>query len=45
MKGVGVQVIKGVPVERYSRRESLIAYWIIGLWFGKAVSNNKKVLM
>mmetsp|Transcript_16210 Transcript_16210/g.48565 ORF Transcript_16210/g.48565 Transcript_16210/m.48565 type:complete len:391 (-) Transcript_16210:635-1807(-) len=42
IRGRGFQVIKGVPVERYSRRESLIAYWVIGLWFGKAVSNNKK---
>lgn len=40
--GRGFQVIKGVPVWRYSRKEALAAYWIIGLWFGRAVSNNKK---
>lgn len=38
------QVIKNVPVERYTRQESVIAYWLIGTYFGKAVSNNKKVL-
>lgn len=37
------QVIKGVPVERWSRQQSVFAYWIIGTFFGKAVSNNKKV--
>ncbi len=38
-----MQVIKGVPVERYTRQESVIAYWLIGSYFGRAVSNNKKV--
>jgi len=41
--GSAHQVLKGVPVERYTRQESVIAYWIIGMYFGKAVSNNKKV--
>lgn len=38
-----MQVIKGVPVERWTRQQSVIGYWIIGNYFGKAVSNNKKV--
>lgn len=42
INGRGFQVIKGVPVSRYSRAEILAAYWVIGLWFGKAVSNNKQ---
>lgn len=42
IRGRGFQVIKGVPVERWSRQQSVIAYWIIGTFFGKAVSNNKK---
>ena len=33
---------RGVPVERYSSRETAIAYWGIGLYWGRAVSNNKK---
>ena len=34
--------MKGVPVQRYSRQESAIAYWILGAFLGKACSNNKK---
>lgn len=30
-------------MERWTRQQSVIAYWIIGNFFGKAVSNNKKV--
>lgn len=41
VKGRGFAVIRGVPVDRYSRRETLIAYWGMGLYWGKAVSNNK----
>ena len=37
-----MQVMKGVPVQRYSRQESAIAYWILGAFLGKACSNNKK---
>lgn len=33
---------RGVPVDRYARQESIIAYWIFGLFWGKAVSQNKK---
>ena len=33
---------RGVPVERYSRAETVAAYWGFGLYWGKAVSQNKK---
>ena len=32
--GRGFALLKGVPVERYSRKESLIAYWLIGQHWG-----------
>lgn len=32
----------GVPVERWTRAQSVAAYWVMGLHWGKAVSNNKK---
>lgn len=37
-----VSAFRGVPVNRYSRTETIIAYWILGLYWGKAVSQNKK---
>lgn len=40
--GRGFALIRGVPVLEYSRRQSLIAYWGIGLYWGKAVPQNKK---
>ena len=33
---------RGLPVERYTREETIIAYWGIGTHWGKAQSNNKK---
>lgn len=42
VNGRGFALIRGVPVERYSRQEVMIAYWGIGRYWGKAVSNNKK---
>lgn len=33
---------RGVPVDRYSREETIAAYWGFGLYWGKAVSQNKK---
>lgn len=33
---------RGVPVDRYSRNETIIAYWGFSLFWGKAVSQNKK---
>lgn len=41
--GRGFALIRGVPVDRYTRKEALIAYWGIGLYWGKAVPQNKKV--
>ena len=40
--GRGFSLIKGVPVNEWTRAKSVAAYWIIGLQWGKAVSNNKK---
>lgn len=40
--GRGLCLVRGVPVERYSRQESAIAYFGIGTWFGDAVSQNAK---
>lgn len=40
--GRGFALLRGVPVWRYTRRESLAAYWGIGLYWGKAQPNNKK---
>ena len=40
--GRGIVLIRGVPVERYSRLESAIAYWGIGTYFGEPVSQNGK---
>lgn len=31
-----------VMLYRYSRREAVLAYWGMGLYWGKASSNNKK---
>lgn len=40
--GRGFQLISGLPVGRWSREQTVAAYWIIGLHWGKAVSNNHK---
>lgn len=42
LHGRGVALIKGVPVDRYTRRQAAIAYWGIGLRLGVAVSQNGK---
>lgn len=42
VSGRGFALVRGVPVERYSTRETFIAYWGMGLYWGKASSNNKK---
>eukprot|EP00879_Flechtneria_rotunda_P008142 GHRR01008527.1.p1 GENE.GHRR01008527.1~~GHRR01008527.1.p1 ORF type:complete len:362 (+),score=138.84 GHRR01008527.1:379-1464(+) len=42
VRGRGFALIRGVPVDRYSSREIAIAYWGMGLYWGKASSNNKK---
>lgn len=40
--GRGFAVIRGVPVARYTRRQSAIAFWCIGLHVGVPVSQNAK---
>ncbi len=40
--GRGVVLIRGVPVSRYSRLQSAIAYWVVGTHFGDPVSQNGK---
>jgi len=40
--GRGFAVIRGVPVARYSRRQSAIAFWCLGLHVGVPVSQNAK---
>jgi hypothetical protein len=40
--GRGFALLSGFPVGRYSRRETLSGYWLFGLLWGKAASNNKK---
>ena len=42
IRGRGFQLIKGIPVNQWSRRQVAIAYWGIGLFLGRAESNNKK---
>jgi len=40
--GRGLAVMRGVPVERYSRLQAAIAFWCIGLHVGDPVSQNSK---
>ena len=42
IRGRGFQLIKGVPVDRWSRRQTVIAYRGMGTYLGRALSNNKK---
>ena len=42
LDGRGLALIRGVPVERYSRLESAIAFWCLGGFFGNPVSQNAK---
>ena len=35
-------ICRGLPVERYSRLQTLIAYWGFGLYWGNVVSQNAK---
>ncbi|KIZ05655.1 hypothetical protein MNEG_2302 [Monoraphidium neglectum] len=39
--GRGFALIRNFPVERYTRAEAIVGYWGLGLYWGKAVSNNK----
>lgn len=40
--GRGFAVIRGVPVERYTRLQAAIAFWCLGLHIGVPVSQNAK---
>lgn len=40
LRGRGFVLIRGLPIERYSVRRRAIAYWGIGAWLGRAVSQN-----
>ena len=40
--GRGIGLIRGVPVERYSRLQAGIAFWGIGTYLGVPVSQNAK---
>lgn len=42
IEGRGLKLIRGVPVHRYSRQQSGIAYFGIGTWIGEPVSQNAK---
>lgn len=42
LAGRGFFLIRGIPVERYTLRQSAIAYWGIGLYLGEGVSQNAK---
>ena len=39
-RGVGVVLVRGVPVERYGERDATLAYWGLGLHLGTAISQN-----
>jgi hypothetical protein len=40
LEGRGFVLIRGLPVERYTRREAATAYFGLGTWFGRARSQN-----
>jgi len=40
MYGIGFRLIRGIPVDRYSQRQSAIAFWILGAHLGEPVSQN-----
>ena len=40
IRGRGFVLIRGLPIGRYSVRQRAIAYWGIGTWLGRAVSQN-----
>ncbi len=42
LHGRGFMLLRGIPVERYSLRQSAIAYWGLGSHMGEAVSQNGK---
>ncbi len=40
IEGKGFAVLRGLPLDSWSRREAAIAYWVIGNHLGSPVSNN-----
>jgi hypothetical protein len=42
LEGRGFAMLRGFPVERYTREEQAIAYLGLGSWFGRARSQNAK---
>ena len=40
--GLGLAVLRGLPVERYSMEESRIAIWGMGVYMGTAISQNAR---
>lgn len=42
VNGRGCALVRGVPVHRYTRLQSAIAFWGIGTYIGEAVSQNAK---
>lgn len=42
LNGRGFAVIRGVPVQRYTREQSAIAFWGVGRYFGDPASQNAK---
>jgi hypothetical protein len=40
--GRGFILVSGVPVDEWSKEQVVAAYWVIGLYWGKAKSNNKQ---
>ena len=42
LHGIGFGLIRGVPVAKYSPRQSAIAFWALGAHLGEAVSQNAK---
>ncbi len=42
LHGRGFHLLRGVPVERYTQRQSAIAFWGLGLHLGEPISQNGK---
>lgn len=42
VSGRGFFLIRGLPVEKYTREEVVTIYWGFGLWWGNVVSQNGK---
>lgn len=40
--GRGFQLLSGFPVDRYSRQQTMLAYWGMGTYWGNARPNNNK---